>query len=211
MKFRADAADAVFGSVVFYFDGIDYSLFNTVRHALFKDVPVLAPDTVTFIQYDGPLEPEMVAHRIGQLPLRVLPTAGTEPHGADAEYIFRIHKEADTSKAGIIWVTSKDVSCVTGNAEVVHYRTAAEEALAAYDHGFLLVALHPGQRVHATFRGRVSTGREATRWVSSHCAARTDPSFSMRVETTGSVTPPEALKLALKSLLDRLKRLHASF
>lgn len=210
MKFRADCADPVFGSVVFYFEGIDYSLFNTVRHALFNDVPVLAPDTVTFIQYDGPLEPEMVAHRIGQLPLRILPTAAGGDV-ADSEYVFCIDKKADTSKAGIVWVTSKDIACVTGNAEVVHYRTDAEEALAAHDRGFLLLALHPGQRVHVTFRGRVSTGREATRWVSSHVAARTDPGFSMRVETTGAVSPPEALKLALKTTLDRLKRLHASF
>ena len=206
MKFRADAADPVFGSVTFHFDGIDYSLFNTIRHALFNDVPVLAPDTVTFIQYDGPLEPEMVSHRIGQLPLRIVDA----PTKDDDSYIFSIHKEADTKKAGIIWVTSKDIKCETDNAEVVHYRTDEEAKLAEKDDGFLIAALHPGQRLHVTFKARVSTGREATRWVATHCSAQTDPTFRMRVETTGAISPPHALQKALQCTLSRLRRLHAT-
>ena len=202
MKVVADSANEITGSICFHFSGISPSLFNLIRHAVFKDVRVLAVDTVTFHQYDGALEPEMVSHRIGQLPLRYVDTASVATTA-----VFSIDVIADTTKCGLTWVTSKNVVCTSGNAEVVHYRTPAEERLASGDDGFLLVPLHPGQRLKVTFAARVSTGREATRWLSTHCAPRVQPSFSLKIETTGATDPTTALKTALQCTATRLQRL----
>ena len=204
MRICEEITDKVSGSIEFTFSGVTASLFNLTRHAVFKDVPVLAADTVTFRQYDGPLEPEMISHRFGQLPLRFVATGGAAKE-TTAE--FTIDVVADTKKCGLTWVTSRDVVCSRGEAEVVHYRTPEEEAIACNDAGFLLVPLHPGQRIKATLHARVSTGREATRWVSTHCAPSVHPEFALKIETNGAITPKEALKHALQCTIDRLQRL----
>lgn len=199
-------ADEVTNATTFTFTGISSPLFNYVRHAIFKDVNVLAVDTVTFIQYDGPLESEMVSHRIGQLPLRFLHTA------TDRDVVtFEINVVASSSsvKCGVTWVTSQDIVCTSGNAEVVHYRSEKERDIGKKDTGFLLIPLQPDQRVHVTFTARVSNGREGTRWVSCHTTTKVDP-FRITIETTGAITPREALKESLSATRDRLRRLSGS-
>ena len=211
---RIEDADAVAGSVCFHFLGpkINASLFNLLRHALFKDVAVLAVDTVTFIKYDGPLEPEMISHRIGQLPLIFLTRqtsaddaggvgGASPPTGAT----FEISAVSGTDKSGLTWITSSDVTCTSGDARVVHYRSEHERALASSDTGFLIAPLHPGQQIHVKFTARVSSGREATRWISTHCVPKLDPNFHVTVETTGAVSPADALRQALQSTIKKLQ------
>ena len=205
MKVHADAPHDVTNSTCFSFpDLTSTSVFNLIRHAVFKDVHVLATDTVTFLQYDGALEPEMISHRVGQLPLRFI---AHKAAAATTTATFSIDVTADTKKCGIVWVTSADIKCTSGNAEVVHYRTLRERELAAGDTGYMIAPLHPGQRMQITFAARVSTGREATRWVSCHCAPRVHPGFALHIETTGAVEPRAALQLALQCTVDRLQRL----
>ena len=204
MHITVESADSVVGSARFHFHDVDGSMFNLIRHALFKDVPVLAADTVTFIQYDGPLEPEMVSHRIGQLPLQFV--VGATPVGSSVA-TFELNKVADVKKSGLTWLTSHDIKCVTGNAEIIHYRSHEEKRLASGDGGFLLVPLHPGQRLHLTFLARVSTGREATRWVSTYCIPKFEPHLHMVVETTGAITPVAAMKAALGDIIQKLHKL----
>lgn len=204
MNIRVSETDDVTGAVEFTFEGISQSLFNVTRHAVFKDVPVLGVDTVTFIEYDGPLESEMVSHRIGQLPLQFTHTAPSD--ATEATFEINIRAPPPSTKCGLTWVTSADITCVDGTARVVHYRSDAETRLAPEDKGFMLVPLHPNQRIHVTFKARVSTGREAARWVSCHVRARPDP-FRLRIETTGAITPREALRGAYGSTLKRLRNL----
>ena len=208
MQVCAEAPHEVTGSTCFSFPMLkNASLFNLIRHAVFKDVAVLATDTVTFLQYDGPLEPEMVSHRIGQLPLRFTHASASASASSTVAATFAIDVIADTKKCGIIWVTSADVTCTSGDAEVVHYRSPAERAIASSDAGFLIAPLHPGQRIKISFVARVSTGREATRWVSCHCAPQTQPVFALKIETTGATDAHTALKTALQCTAARLQRL----
>lgn len=195
-------SDEVSGRNKFGFEGIDVETFSALRHALFKDVPILAVDTVTFHKYDGIIESEMVSHRIGQLPVRF----ASDNDQQTAIFEIDVIAPAD-GKAGITWVTSRDVICKTKNAHVVHYRSEAEASIALHDKGFLLIPLHPGQRALITFEARVSTGREATRWASVFVAAKLEPSMELTVETTGAVTPQEALKLACRVTVTRLEAL----
>ena len=202
MSVFVSAEDDVTNAVEFQFLRISQSLFNVLRHAVFKDVRVLGVDTVTFLEYDGPLESEMVSHRIGQLPLRFTHRAPFD--ATEASFEICVHAPPASTKRGLTWVTSTDVVCTAGDAEVVHYRSTKEQAVAADDKGFMLVPLHPGQRLHVKIQARVSTGREAARWVSCHVRARTEP-YRLRVETTGAITAREAMTLALRETLHRLR------
>lgn len=195
--------DVVTNGVEVTFYDITQSMHNFLRHALFKDVPILAVDTVTFVQYDGPLESEMISHRIGQLPVRLV---HGDTESTTATFSVEVVAPPHDEKCGLMWITSDKVVCTSENAHVVHYRSAAEKSMSKYDTGFLLAPLHPGERLQLTFSARVSTGREATRWVSCFIKPSMDP-FRLYIETTGAITPREALRAALQTSIERLHRL----
>ena len=192
--------------VAFRFDNTDAALMNVIRHALYADVPVLAPNTVTFIQYDGPLEPELISHMIGQLPLRF---CSDDAITRSRPVEFSIDVRPDAAVPKLTWVKSTDVTCPSGAAEVVHFRSDAERAAASHDTGFLLCPLHAGQRFVATFAATVATGRDGTRWSAVHPTVRpaaedTPGTFYVTVQTTGAVQPKQALAHALSAVLKRV-------
>lgn len=188
--------------------GIDVALMNVIRHSIYADVPVYATNVVTFIQYDGPLEVELISHRIGQLPIRLKDDSACSSTTSTEPIQFRIEVLTDPEKAKLTWVTSKHVFCPSGRAEVVHYRSEDEEARACKDEGFLLCPLHAGQRLVATFTATVDTAREATRWNSCHPTVRpvpgTDDSFDLTIQTTGAVKAKDAFMHALSCIEKRL-------
>lgn len=56
-------------NVVFIIDGITATIANTLRRIMSVEVPVMAIKEVTFIKNASPLYDEIVAHRLGLIPL----------------------------------------------------------------------------------------------------------------------------------------------
>lgn len=55
--------------VVFLIKGIDYVIANTIRRAIINEVPSLAIEDIEFIKNNSALYDEMLAHRLGLVPL----------------------------------------------------------------------------------------------------------------------------------------------
>lgn len=55
--------------IAFFIEGINETIANSLRRSL-QEVPVLAIDTVEFVKNDSALFDEVLAHRIGLLPLK---------------------------------------------------------------------------------------------------------------------------------------------
>jgi len=55
---------------VFKIDGINPALANTLRRLMISEVPVLAIDTVEFAKNNSALYDEIIAHRLGLIPLK---------------------------------------------------------------------------------------------------------------------------------------------
>jgi len=159
----------------------DVSVANLIRHALMADVPVQAVDQVTFHQYNGPLESAMIAHRMGQLPVR-----GLEP------LQFTLKKEAPLD-APLTWATSLDIT--EDDGRVVK---GVQEGIAS---GFLLVPLLAGQKVHLTCRTSLGTGRQRSTWNSVFPVVEHNEAdlrtFDIHIETTGAIQPEAALHAAM--------------
>jgi hypothetical protein len=139
-------------------------VLNALRHAMYMDVPVLGVKDVTFLRTDGPLEKELVANRIGLLPIRALrmPPAGAVPSTGhdDVAAVFEINVAATEGRYRTVWST--DARCIAGAAEIVHYRSPAEKAAAYLDKGYHLSGLHGvhgPQSLHATFTVVLDTAR----------------------------------------------------
>jgi DNA-directed RNA polymerase subunit D len=133
------------GSEAWRVSGVDKAVINIMRRALMADVPVQAVDMVTFYKWDCAIESEMVAHRLGQLPVQ-----GLEP------MTFEIQVTAPPNKP-LTWVKP---SHITG--------PDAHRICKGDEFGeFLIAPLLAGQRLHVVCRTSLGTGRKDARWNST--------------------------------------------
>lgn len=187
-------------------EGVDTDMVNVIRHGLYQDVPVLAVDYIDFHEYDGDIPSSNIAHRIGQLPLRF--TDGKAPEDETrSTATLSIDFVTSGVKPRLQWITSMDVTCKDGSAEVVHYRSPEEAARASRDTGFKLCPLQTGQRFRATLHARVDTARKHTRWNSilPIVCPIDDTTFRLKIHTTGAITAEAALKHVLKMAATRFR------
>ena len=164
-------------------DGADMCVRNLLRHALMADVPVQAVDRVTFHTYDGPLESAMIAHRLGQLPIRGL---------TDLSFDVKVQAAAT---APLTWATAAHITGDSGRV------VTGTEAAPDTSDPFLLVPLLASQQVHVTCHTSLGTGRRRTTWASvfpvfTHVDEQT---CVLTVETTGALTPLAACIAALQA------------
>lgn len=196
--------DSLTGSQTFAFTGVDIPLFNAVRVGCMEDVRCHAFADMSIYGYDaGPMYHEMMASRFGQIPLRAKQGACIE--GAK----FGVHVAASPDNHCVLtWITSKHLvplNSAADHVEIVHSRSP-EEAMVA-PQGFPIVPLHPGQFLHAEFTVHTSTGRqEGTRWKQTSCTQGTvnDTTRTLRIETTGGVTPRHALVCSVREIVQSL-------
>lgn len=186
----------------FVVGGVDSHVVNSLRHALFADVPVLAADMVGVDAYNGVLDIEVVNLRLGQLPIR--PHDPTDVH---TPIEFTLSVETDPSVPRLTWVCSQDVVCPSGRAHIVHYRSDHEAALAFKDRGHPICALHQGQKLALRFVTKLGTGRDGTRWSSVRpSVVPVAYGAEISVQTTGACTPREAMRAAIASICRRLRK-----
>ena len=181
----------VAGSRTWRVENMDTSMRTVIRHALLADVPVQAVDHVTFHAWDGLVESSLIAHRMGQLPIR-----GLDP------LVFELKFKAPED-APLTWVTANHI---TGDNNRVVRGVDHEEP-------FLLVPLLAGQRVHLTCTTTLGTGRRKATWNSVFPVIKVETNkedpcpFTITVETTGALTPTEAMDRALVSSIHTFSRI----
>lgn len=188
---------------------------NVLRATLMARVAVPGAEFVTFFQYDGVIrEPEVIAHRIGQLPFRFKADFPTAPRDVppDARFGFTVAVTAPEDKP-LTWVTSKDFKPASDNTavEIVHYTSDAAAGRAFADDGFMVCPLHAGERLHAVVLVRVADGGTDTRWTSVHPVVTPlgnehgSEGFQLSLTTTGAVTARHALLQALKFIVAQFR------
>jgi len=56
--------------LMFIIEGISVEMVNALRHIILTEIPVMAIDEVIILKNDSPLYDEVVAHRLGLIPLK---------------------------------------------------------------------------------------------------------------------------------------------
>lgn len=199
------------GAVTVRITGVSAAAVNVLRHALLKDVPSYAIERVKKQkQCNCEWEYEFIAHRVGQLPV-----AADDHDGTADGAVFAVDVTAPAAAdqpCTVTWVTDADFVNVRQagkpRARIVTARTPAEAAAVAPGH-FLVAPLLPGQRLRLKALVRRSTAREGgTRWACVFVAQESlEPDMRLRVETTGSVTPLQALAAAAGATARRFRAL----
>lgn len=87
--------------VVFEISGVDAPIVNALRRILIADIPTMAIDTVYIHQNTSVIPDEILAHRIGLIPLKVDPS-GFSPPGRetapDTHLIFSLHAKCEKAR-----------------------------------------------------------------------------------------------------------------
>jgi hypothetical protein len=208
---RCIAHDDFHQSRTFQFVGVDGPAFAVTRHALFQDVPCLALAFVHIVEYSGEWPRDLLAHRIGQIPVANVDSHGGATDGQGA--VFEVHVAAPSERDAPCTrtiVTSKDFVLRRGRdlagpeAALVHARSE-KEAAAMGDTGLQIACLLPGQKLHLLATAWRGVGREHQRWNCVHVAQlEFAPRKVLRVSPVGSVSAHHALVAALRAVRERL-------
>lgn len=139
--------------VIFEISGVEFSFLNALRRVIINDVPTLAIEDVEFKKNDSGLYDEVIAHRLGLLPLKTdlstfsLPKKNVKPDdlGASSKVVLNL-KSKDQG-----YVYASEITCVDSEVKPVYPET-------------VIVKLDKNQEIDATLTAIVGTGEDHTKW-----------------------------------------------
>jgi DNA-directed RNA polymerase subunit D len=137
-------------------EGIDPSIINSLRRTMIAEVPCFAIEDVWVVENNSPLYDEIIAHRLGLIPLKtdleryVLPSeCGCEGEGcAECQVVFTINREATE---GALTVNSGDLE-----PEIEH--------IVPVSPNIPIVELVKGQKIVLEAYAKLGIGEDHAKW-----------------------------------------------
>ena len=163
--------------------GIDLALANSLRRTMTSDIPTFAIEDVIFQKNTTVLHDEMIAHRLGLIPL-------TSFDMSSNYCVFTLNKTATDDIE--VW-TSDDLE------------SSDKNVVPAIDH-IPIVKVRKGQELSLEARIKAGTGFEHAKW-SAVCTCffkKIDDGFEFIVETDGSLDPMTVFRSSIKVLRERV-------
>lgn len=200
VKVLEDAEDRV----SLQLDGVDRSYANAVRRFCLSEVPSMAIDDVVILENSSVLYDEMLAHRLGMVPLKtdleryILPEkcdCGT-PLGCQKCRVLLVldasaHEKTRTVYSGDLVSEDREISPISASIPIVK--------------------LAPGQTVKLEAYARLGRGKEHAKWqpatVSVLLDGKNEDSFVLKVESSGVLRPKEIVTKAVEILEEKLKEM----
>ena len=186
-------------------DGIDRSYANAIRRFCISEVPSMAIDDIVILENSSVLYDEILAHRLGMVPLRtdleryVLPEkcdCGT-PLGCQKCRVLLVldavaHEKPRTVLSGDLVSEDREIKPVSANIPIVK--------------------LAAGQSVKLEAYARLGRGKEHAKWQPATVAALTEGKgegvFMLKVESSGALPAKEIVTRAIEKLEEKLADLH---
>lgn len=200
VKVLEDAEDRV----SLQLDGVDRSYANAVRRFCLSEVPSMAIDDVVILENSSVLYDEILAHRLGLVPLKtdleryILPEkcdCGT-PLGCQKCRVLLVldasaHEKTRTVYSGDLVSEDREISPISASIPIVK--------------------LAPGQTVKLEAYARLGRGKEHAKWqpatVSVLVDGKNEDSFVLKVESSGVLRPKEIVTKAVEILEEKLKEM----
>lgn len=185
-------------------DGVDRSYANAVRRFCLSEVPSMAIDDVVILENSSVLYDEILAHRLGMVPLKtdleryILPEkcdCGT-PLGCQKCRVLLVldasaHEKTRTVYSGDLVSEDREISPISASIPIVK--------------------LAPGQTVKLEAYARLGRGKEHAKWqpatVSVLLDGKNEDSFVLKVESSGVLRPKEIVTKAVEILEEKLKEM----
>jgi DNA-directed RNA polymerase subunit D len=186
-------------------EGIDRSYANAIRRFCISEVPSMAIDDIVILENSSVLYDEILAHRLGMIPLRtdleryILPEKCDcgSPLGCQKCRVLLVldaaaHDKPRTVLSGDLVSEDREIRPVSANVPIVK--------------------LAAGQTVKLEAYARLGRGKEHAKWqpstVSILTDGRSEGTFILKVESSGSLPAKDIVIKAIDKLEEKLNELH---
>ncbi|MGC8961353.1 MAG: DNA-directed RNA polymerase subunit D [Candidatus Bathyarchaeia archaeon] len=141
----------------FILRGADPAMANALRRAMIAEVPTMAIDDVMILENTSPMYDEILAHRLGLVPL----TTDLDSYNLPEE--CSCGAELGCSKCRATLTLEAEAA---GEAKTIYSRDLEPQdpAIHPVSPGIPLVKLAPGQKVKLEAYARLGRGREHAKW-----------------------------------------------
>lgn len=170
----------------FVIAGVDLDIVNSLRRVMISEVPTLAIEEVLVKHNTTILPDEMIAHRLGLIPL-------TDTDLKEATFILNSREQSDKVKT----VYSDDLIVMTDNVAPVYEKIP-------------ILKLCKGQYVELKAVARRGIGYDHSKWSPvATCFFIPDPTdetkYLFNIESIGAIPPRKILKTAITVLKEKLQ------
>ncbi|RLI93564.1 MAG: DNA-directed RNA polymerase subunit D [Candidatus Altiarchaeales archaeon] len=181
--------------VEFNVKGIDVSMANALRKIIISEIPIMAIEDVTFYDNSSVMHDEILAHRLGLIPLK------TDPTGPD-----KIKISLDVRGPGIVYAKDLKVAEKKIKGKKLRY-----ESIAVYDR-IPIIKLTENQKIKLEATAILGKGKEHIKWQGGLASyeIKDDGSFDFFVESYGQMSVDDLIKSAFNIFNKKLDGLKSS-
>ena len=173
--------------------GIPLQYANALRRICLNGVPIYAIDTVDILANSSVLADEVIAHRLGLIPLKTELSAVQQNNESD-----KIMFTLDSGE------TSESRTILSGELK------SQDDIVKPIADNIPIVTLAPGQRLNIEAYARLGRGTEHAKWNSANVSTLTesenDDERILTVETTGALEPQHIVLSSVEELANRLDK-----
>lgn len=180
--------------VEFTVSGIKENLANTLRRTTISDIPTLAIEEVTFYQNSSVIDDEVLAHRLGLVPLKT-PVKSAE----------QIELTLKAEGPGTVYASQLQVKEAKTRG-----KAKKTDTIAAFD-DMPVVKLVEGQTLEFEALARLGTGKEHIKWQGGLASyeIKDDGSFDFFIESYGQMPINEFIDSIFGVIESNIKDLKA--
>lgn len=167
MDIKKISEDKHSGRIAFEISGVDFSFANALRRAIIESVPTMAIEKITFSKNSSILYDEIVAHRLGLVPL------STDLKGYNLQTECKCNGEGCARCTATL--TLKESGA--GTVEATSMKSSDPKIKPLYP--MPIVKLLKGQEIEFSALARLGTGREHAKFAPCHAWYRHTPEIDV--------------------------------
>ena len=195
------------GSVTLQLEGIDRSYANAVRRFCISEVPAMAIDDVVILENSSVLYDEILAHRLGMIPIKTDLDRYNLPEDCDCGNPLGCHK---CRVLFVLDAKGKDKVSTIFSGDLV----SEDRDVRPVSESIPLVKLAQGQSVKLEAYARLGKGKEHAKWQPCTVAAltegRSEGVYNLMVETAGSLPARHIVTKAIELIENKLREIQLS-
>jgi DNA-directed RNA polymerase subunit D len=187
------------------FQGFEQSYLNALRRISLAEVPVLAIDDVVILENSSPVYDEVIAHRLGLIPLVTPLDKYPLPEECDCK------SPSGCSKCRVMIVLDANATNVARTVYSGELVSPEDPAVRPVSDKIPIVKLAPNQKVKIESYARMGRGREHAKWQASPAAILADEpgdenTFTLEIESSGNYSPSALLVKTAQTLLKQVEQ-----
>lgn len=186
--------------------GVDRAYANAIRRLAISQVPTMAIDDVVILENSSVMFDELVAHRLGLIPLKTDLERYNLPEECDCKSAL------GCPKCRVLLVLDAEA---TDRVRSVHSGDLVSEdpEIRPISDSIPIVKLAPGQKMKLEAYARLGKGSEHAKWQPTAAAVMIETGrpdeFEIYIESVGSLPAPEIFNRAIERLQKSLTNLAA--